>query len=126
MAYITKRIDYDNDLTIIVVEGSLEFHDVFLNISEFYINNLTKNTLVDLRKGSIGDISSEDLKQIAYAMKEYIKNHQGGKTAIVTQIDVDFGMLRMYEAYAQFENLPISYKIFRDIEEAREWLQEEI
>jgi hypothetical protein len=28
----------------------------------------------------------------------------------------------MYEAYTGFENLPYEYKIFKDVDEAKEWL----
>jgi len=31
-------------------------------------------------------------------------------------------MARMYKAYTGFENLPYEYKIFKDVDEAKEWL----
>lgn len=126
MANITKIIESENDLTIYIVEGALTADEFLQCSSESYINNSTKNVLMDLKKGSISNISSDDLKAIACGMKECIQKRMGGKTAIVSKLNVDFGMGRMYEAFAQYENLPIIYQTFRDIEKAKQWLQSEI
>lgn len=74
-------------------------------------------------KRIISNISSDDLKQIAIRLKDYIGSRAGGKTAIVSQLDFHFGMARIYVTYAQLKNLPTMYQTFRDIEKAKKWLQ---
>jgi hypothetical protein len=126
MANITRIIEYKNDLTVYTIEGDLTANEFLRCSSESYVNNSTKNVLLDLRKGSISNISSDDLKAIACGLKECIQKWMGGKTAIVSQVNVDFGMGRMYEAFVQYENVPIIYQTFRDIEKAKKWLKTEI
>jgi hypothetical protein len=122
MTNITRIIELEKDLTTFVVKGDLKAEEILRSFSEYYINNPTKNILVDDRKASITNISSDDLKAIACGMKDCIQKRAGGKTAIVSKLDVNFGLGRMYEAYAQHQNLPIIYRTFRDIEKAKKWL----
>ena len=56
-------------------------------------------------------------------MKSYTKKRAGGKTAIVGKFDVDFGLARMYEAYADYEKIQIEYKVFHQLDEAIKWLE---
>jgi len=42
------------------------------------------------------------------------------KSALVTARNVDFGLSRMYEAYGH--GLPLTVRVFRNIDKAREWL----
>ena len=48
---------------------------------------------------------------------------KGGKSAFVFSKDVEFGLGRMFEALSEGkEGMPVEYRSFRDINEAREWL----
>ncbi len=71
----------------------------------------------------VSNITNEEFMKIAKDMKKITQKRLGGKTALVGKFDVDFGLARQYGAYAEMEQLPVEYQIFRNIEEAMKWLQ---
>ena len=122
MANIEITIEQENDLTIFTVEGELTANEIIKYSSKFYDKKPTKKILWDATKGSVSKITSGEFRKIAKEMKKFTKKREGGKTALVGSFDADFGLARMYEVYAESEELPVSYGIFRDIDEAKEWL----
>jgi len=60
----------------------------------------------------------QDLVRFVGSLKE--KRGSGYHVALVTQGDLEYGFARMYEAYA--ESLPFSVKVFRERDEATQWL----
>jgi len=123
MTNITVQIEDDNDLTIFTVEGNITADEVLKYASEYYEKFPTKNVIWDGTNGSVKNISANEFKQIAFSIKNKIGKRAGGKTALVGKFDVDYGSARMYEVYALAENIPVSYKAFRDIKDAVLWLK---
>lgn len=79
------------------------------------------NTIWDLRDAKIAEWSVEGVQ----AVVGYVRTHaeQRGsryKSALVTARNIDYGLSRMYEAYGQ--DLPLTVRVFRDMDEAREWV----
>jgi len=46
----------------------------------------------------------------------------GMRTAIVAGTDLLFGFSRMYQAFSELRESPLTVEVFRTVEEAREWL----
>ena len=122
MANIDVNIVPEDDLTIFIVEGDLTGDEIIEYSYEYYINKPTKHVLWDARKGSVQRISAEKFREIAQQMEKATIKRKGGKTAFVGVYDADFGMGRVYEAYAEIQKLPVSYRVFRNIEDAKNWL----
>lgn len=64
----------------------------------------------------------DDLRAYRGDLSGLWPSEAGGKTAVVVSTDLDFGLGRMAEAYAV--SLPRELRVFRDLDEARRWLDE--
>lgn len=124
MADIKVDILHEFDLTVFTIEGDLTADEIITHSSEYYLDKPTKYVLWDARNGTVQNISPDTFRKIANDMREITAKREGGKTAFVGNYDddSDFGMGRIYEVFAEIENLPVSYRVFRDIEEAKKWL----
>lgn len=121
MAAVTIQIQ--NDIMIINVFGRLSFDEITDTIKHRY-DMVTCHVLWDFSRGNVGDITTEQFKQILALAKEYRPFCEGGKTAYVSTIDSNFGMTRMFATMAEIAGLPYLYKAFRSFEEAVDWLRE--
>ena len=117
---ITISTERDKDLTTFVGRGRLESAEIQDAITEFYRNGPTTNVLWDIRRATIGHLNTDDIHNIRQVIALRAGQRQNGKTAIVTARDLDFGITRMGEAYAQ--DLPLDFMMFRNLEEAESWL----
>lgn len=122
MATIGVRVDLEKDLTIFTVQGSLSVAEILEYSARFYENEPTKSVLWDATSGTVSGISKTEFRSIAKAMKTVTGKRSGGKTALVGSFEVDYGLGRMYEVYADIEELPVEYRVFRTVEEALKWL----
>jgi hypothetical protein len=122
MATIETTRDDENDLTVFTVKGELTAKEILHFASEYYAKKTTRLVLWDVTSGTAGAISNDDFRQIAEQMKNYTSKRKGGKTAFVVKSNLDFGLGRMYGAFAEIEHLPVAYRTFRTIEEAKNWI----
>ena len=122
MVDISVSVERDNDLTVFEVHGDLTAADIISYSSEYYFKQPTKLVLWDATNGSVSSITNDEFHVIAREMKTYTNKRTGGKTALVSGHDIDFGLSRMYEAYADMEDLALQYRAFKDLDSARDWL----
>lgn len=57
----------------------------------------------DLTDAHVNGLTSSQFIKIPSIAKEHLVNRKGGKTAYLCPSDSNFGMLRMYSAYAELE-----------------------
>jgi len=70
------------------------------------------------------DISSEDAQKVSdYARKAFDKEGISYKLALVANEDLAYGMLRVYEGWSN--DRAITINIFRKLDEAFAWIEEE-
>jgi len=121
---ITTQIDHDKQLTIHTATGEPSFEEGMEAFKLFYEGHPTKNLLWDLRNASLHLLSSENLE----AFVDYAKRHSdlraGGKTAFVVSKDLEFGLLRMVDAFSEIAKIPFYLMTFRSMDEAVRWLEE--
>jgi len=122
MANITVKVVPENDLTIFAVEGNLSADEILKYSSTHYDKTPTQLVLWDATQGSVSNIGINDFRRIAFDIKKNTIKRAGGKTALVGKFDIDFGSARMYEVFAESEGIPITYKAFRDVDDAMTWL----
>ena len=108
------------NLTIHRVEGNVTFDQIRSTLVQFYSGSPTKNTLWDLTGGTIETLSTEQVEDLSRVVKEFAPLRTGGKTAWVAPRDEDFGLCRMSEIFGS--DLPLKLYVFREMAEAREWL----
>jgi hypothetical protein len=73
----------------------------------------------DLRKGTVVGLKADEIKGVVYYVANRVEARGRGRLAIVVSQDVDYGIGRMFAAYA--EQIGIERRVFRDLEEAIHW-----
>jgi len=77
----------------------------------------------DFRNADLSKIFKQDLDQIANHIKSHAENRGANfRVALVASRDLEYGVLRMYEAIGY--DLPLHIRVFRRFEEAKEWASE--
>jgi hypothetical protein len=122
---LSSIFESQKDLTIFTAEGDLTFDEQMAALKGFYGGIPTANVIWDFRGLQGTRISSEELQEIISYIKRDENKRLGGKTALVSATDLDFGLSRMSEMYAEAEELPWKIKAFRSMDEALRWLDSE-
>lgn len=123
MGSVETTYDLTKDLTIVKAKGKMKVQDLLNWIAEYYSGKVTALILWDLTEADIGDVSVDQLREVAKEARKKADLRRGGKSAFVFSRDLGFGLGRMFEAFLEGnEGSPVRYKSFRDINEAREWL----
>ena len=108
----------------IVVNGRLTALDI-VNVFDELINfpefKTGMNTLWNVTDATHPDLTTDDIRVIATHVHRFAEKRGNGKVAWVVANDVDFGIGRMFEMLTDRE-IPMTYRVFRDIVEAKLWL----
>jgi ribosomal protein L23 len=122
MAQISTSVDMDRELTTFEVKGTLTADEIIKKVEEYYSMHPTKLVLWVMEHAVTAGITSEEIEKIILTAKKNSGSRKEGKTAIVGPKDIEYGLGRMYQAYADIESMPYEYKIFREVEDAKNWL----
>jgi len=112
----------DLDLTIHEATEQINTLDIISLLKDFYQSRVTTFLIWDLNKGGNPELSENEIKKIIGISIEYGSQRKNGKTAIVTDNDLYYGLSRMYEMYSEMEiDLSLQVRVFRNIEQAIAW-----
>ena len=112
----------DLDLTIHEATEQVTTHDIISLLKEFYQTRVTTYLIWDLHKGGNPELSKDDMQNIIGISLEYGDLRESGKTAIVTDNDLYFGISRMFEIYSEMEaDLSLQVRVFRTFKQAIAW-----
>lgn len=123
MAKITSTFFPETDLTIFTMEGSVTLQDMMDLFQSLRGTVPTRNVIWDASNGSVGEITSSGLRTIAEFSKRGTGMRANGKTAMVGASDLNFGMGRMFEAFADIVQLSVPCRTFKSLEEALAWIK---
>ena len=73
----------------------------------------------DLRRGTLVELTADEIRGTIHYAAGRIEARGRGRMAIVVSQDVDYGIGRMFAAYA--ERTGIERRVFRNLEEAIHW-----
>jgi len=121
---ITSHIDKAKDITIFKVTGVLSFDILLSVVKSFYDDDPTKHVLWDMIDTTEVQVASEEVETIAKFGPRYEGKRALGKTAIVAQKDILFGLSRMFEIHSNIKEAPYPIMVFRSMGEAHQWLDE--
>ena len=121
MATITRSSETDHGLTIFTVEGTPTVNEILTQVAEFMEAGPTPLVLWDYTRGSL-NLPAAELRSLLERGQKYTLRRAGGKGALVFSTDVDYGAGRMLEVFAAMMEIPLSVRVFRDVQEARQWL----
>jgi hypothetical protein len=110
------------NIMILKVNGKLSYDGIVEAIKQHY-PKATHHIIWDLSNSTVSEMTKDDFKQIPAAAKQYLPNRSGGMTAYVSNVTSDFGLLRMYTAYAEIAEMPYGYRVYKTMEDALEWLE---
>lgn len=126
---ITSQVDKAKSLTIFTMTGEPNIDEIHNAIKSFWeAHELTLNGLWDVRRAKLTDLKSSDLESIAAFISRYahrFEERNTGKTAIVASSDLQFGLSRILGTFYEIEGIPTPLKIFRNIDEAMKWLDQD-
>lgn len=119
---IITTIDKRIDLTVFTVSGEMTYKEQAAALKDFYDAKPTANVLWDLRKQEGHRLTHEELQDIIVYVKSRETVRRTGKTAMVSNSDLDFGLARMIATFAEMENLPWEIQAFRTMDQALKWI----
>jgi hypothetical protein len=104
-------------------EGELTVDDLFRLNQSLYSEtdrSIAAYQIVDLTAVTRIVMSTDDIRRIADQDRSAVKSFGRITIAVVADKDLDFGMSRMWEAYA--ESPGIETGVFRNMSDARDWI----
>lgn len=122
---ITTSVDNDKQLTTHTVIGEVSFEEGMTTLKQFWEDRPTMNVLWDYRKGSLARVSSVDLERMVDYVTVHSEKRAGGKTAIVVSRDLESGLSRVLDTLRDIRRVPFQFQVFRSMEKANQWLEEE-
>ena len=126
---ITSQIDKTKNLTIYTLVGELTLDDILNAIKSFWeAHELTLGILWDLRNANLTNLKSSDIERIAGFIDQYgyrFEERKGGKAAVVASSDLQFGLSRVLETLYEIKDFPAKLQIFRIMDEAMAWLDQD-
>ena len=117
--------DDSTKITEHVAIGLIADEEMFASQKEFLENNPTKLELWDMSESDLSKITIEGMRQFMSRAVQLGKTRQGGKTAVVLQSTLQYGMGRIAEVFAELISLPFEFSIFKQRDDAIAWLKEE-
>jgi len=122
MGVITRTLEQEKDLSVFTVVDDVDAKQILDEVLGFLTGEPTHLVLWDLRAGSLTRVTPSGFRMIAERATEMAYRRKGGRTAIVCSTDVDYGLSRMFQAFAELLQAPVEFTVSRDIVSAREWL----
>jgi len=118
-------IDCDISGSVVLTRayGDVSFEEIQAHIERLIVHSglpAPYLELYDTRTVTGYDLSTRDLRQLAARATELGARVRWGRVAIVAARDLIFGIGRMFEAFT--EHSLIEFRVFRELEEAEEWL----
>ena len=112
----------EHDLTRIVFSGKITAAVILAALKKFYAFDVTQKILWDFSNCDPSALMAEDLTAFVETAKEYADLRMKGKSALVGNSDLQYGLGRMYSTLAEILKHPIPTPIFRTVDEALAWL----
>ena len=123
----TIDITIEGSLLIATVRGDITANELIAVVLENYPNDMVKDVIWDLTKGSMKAISKDGFSEIAKTTKMVVAGgaRRSGKTVFVGGVDREYVLSSIYKVIAEVSGVPIKYNVFMTLEEARNWLASE-
>lgn len=122
MARFEKQLIKEKNLTIIKAFGILSVKDLTDILDRFYAEDYTLNVVWDYTAADFSQLSTPDVRNVLQYAIKCSKPRKGGKSAILVEGDLPFGLGRLYETYAEYESEMIDIRSFKTLEEAFDWM----
>jgi hypothetical protein len=124
---VKSTIDPNSGVIVHAVSGDVLPDDLLRaldGIVDHPLYQLGSDALWDFSAAAVSNLEGKELRNLVRGVRERLSvRGTGFKVALVAPRDIDYGLARMYEAYAS--ELPISLSVFRSSGDAWDWLSRE-
>lgn len=118
-------ISLENDITEHIVTGDVSDEEMFAAQKEFYENGPTRLQVWDMAGCVVTGVTVGGMRTFIETAARQGEVRKNGKTAVVVSSQLQYGLARMAEAFAEVVSIPFAFRVFRDLNEAHVWLKEE-
>jgi hypothetical protein len=122
---ITTTIDHDRQLTIHTVTGKPSFEELMTALNRFWEGQPTRNLLWNFSEARLAHISYSETRKLIDYVRPQTEKRAGGKTALVSSRDLEYGMSRTLQSLREFQSPSYQIEVFRSLEEASQWFDQE-
>ncbi len=123
MANIKTTYDTNKDLTSFIVTGKLTPADLYDCLAHYFGGSVTLSTRWDITEAEVPAAPVDEICSLAQYVRSLSDARIGGKTAILSNDDLGYGMSRMLGTFYELENVPFEIQVFRRRNEATKWLE---
>ena len=117
-------VDIDGDCTIFRVTGEVTANEILMQAAEYLAGQQTRVSMWDFTGAARVKITTVELQGLATSLKKAAADKTIRKTALVGSKNINIGLGKLFTAFAQMAGLPFDYKVFRVLDHARKWLDE--
>ena len=118
-----SRDEY-RDLTLHDVTGPVSEEEMYDALDNFYKREPTALLLWDMSQADVSHVTPDILQRFVRKSTELaVRRQGGGRIAVVASEDLQYGLARMSEVFAEIESAPYSFRAFRSRQEALQWLK---
>jgi hypothetical protein len=117
----------DKGYCLIKTTGKISIQDIEKILVEIFSNSSWRvgmHLLFDNREEIFDDLSNIEVQLIAQVFTQFNEQLNNSKIALVMPKDLGYGIARMWETYTSLNERAFLTKVFRKVEEAREWIEE--
>ena len=120
---ITASVGLLPELRIRHATGLITAEELRTAAVDFVREAPTRLALWDFTDADFSALPVAGLVAVFDAVVPYMSNRQGGRSALLFNSPVGFGLGRMSEAFAEVRGYPCQIRAFRDWADAMRWLQ---
>jgi len=112
------------DLTVFAITGLVSADELQQALTLFYEGSPTRNLICDFTHLEKVTASSRELQEIVRYAKRFSHVRTGGRTALVGNTMLKYGLARMASTFAEIEKLPWEMRPFKKLDEAMAWISD--
>ena len=122
MATIKTTFHPNKDLTTFKVTGKLKPDAIYDCLAAYFEGSVTLRTLWDITEATVPSVTADEICSLAKYVRNLSDARIGGKTAIISNDDLGYGMSRMLGTLYELEHIPFEIQVFRNLDEAMDWI----
>jgi hypothetical protein len=112
----------DLDFTYFVSEGETNIEEWLETVLRYGRDGMTTREIYDLRQQTNVYTNDEVGLILHQTKKDQALRPPNGKTAVVVDKAIKYGLSRMYALHAEVEDVPSTTEVFYQLDEAVDWL----
>jgi hypothetical protein len=122
MGCIETIYDTSRNLTTFKAVGAMEAAYINDCLERYYEAGVTAHALWDLSEAELSGLTSDEISNLAQYGSQLASNRAAGKTAIVFTSPFEYGLGRIFQTFVEMKATPVELKLFRSLDEAKQWL----